>query len=78
MRVSWSGHKDYYTYPGATKESVDTLLAADLRLTYSFDKFDGKGEMIHTSGVDGKSPIPIIWNIHRHTALLQHKTTLLP
>ncbi len=56
MYISWSGHQDYYTYTGASKESVDTLLAADLRLTYSFDKFGGKGEMIHTSGTDGVKP----------------------
>ena len=56
MYISWSGHQDYYTYTGASKESVDTLLAADLRLTYSFDKFGGKGEMIHTSGTNGVKP----------------------
>ena len=50
MRVSWSGHKDYYTYTGASKESMDTLLAADLRITYAFDNFAGGGEMGHTFG----------------------------
>ena len=56
MYISWSGHQDYYTYTGASKESVDTLMVADLRLTYSFDKFGGSGEIIHTSGTDGVKP----------------------
>ena len=50
MTVSWSGHEDYYTYTGASQDSVDTLLAADLRIKYTMDAFGENGEMPHTFG----------------------------
>ena len=50
MSISWSGHQDYYTYTGASQDSVDTLLAADLRVKYTMDAFGETGEMPHTFG----------------------------
>ena len=49
MLLSWTGHKDYYVETGISEKDLINLLISDIRVTYSFDAFDGTGEIFHTS-----------------------------
>ena len=49
MLLSWTGHRDYYVQTGISEKDLINLLISDIRVTYSFDAFDGTGEIYHTS-----------------------------
>ena len=47
MLLYWTGHKDYYIDMGTPENDVISLLTADLRIRYSFETFDGSGEIFY-------------------------------
>ncbi|MBE6985604.1 MAG: carbohydrate-binding protein, partial [Ruminococcaceae bacterium] len=49
MLLSWTGHQDYYVRTGIANNDIISLLAADIRVNYSFEKFDYTGEIFHAS-----------------------------
>ena len=49
MLLSWTGHKDYYVRTGISETDLINMLISDIRVNYSFDTFDGTGEIFHTS-----------------------------
>ncbi len=53
MLLSWTGHKDYYVNTGTPQKDIIGLLSADLRVTYSFENFEGTGEIFY-DGWEGK------------------------
>ncbi len=49
MKLSWTGHKDYYVQTEISEKDLTNLLISDIRVNYSFDSFAGGGEIFHTS-----------------------------
>ncbi len=51
MMISFTGHSDYYVYPGVPQNEIISHIVSDLRVNYTLPAFSAKGEIFYDASL---------------------------
>ena len=51
MMISFTGHSDYYVYPGVPQAEIISHIVSDLRVNYTLPAFNAKGEIFYDASL---------------------------
>ncbi len=51
MMIQWTGHSDYYVYPGVPQNEIISHIVSDLRVNFTLPAFGTKGEIFYDASL---------------------------